>query len=1053
MASLFTDGATPRFIALGTDDKSVYLVTKDAESYPQHLPKFYTFAQRGKTGIGQIVSGAVAKQLFGEQTFDPDGRFWTHQSMYANDAMGAGQDVMIQRVVPEDIGPRANLSLYVDYMETDVPNYLRDSKGMTAKDQDGNPIVDPDKPTVPGLKLKWITDYNTETEPTQAGLLEPKAGTMSGSVTVMVDDPNGETEEIEVVVGTEERQVKVGSHMETRGTGQFETVTITTDIIDHYETRGTGEFKTEVKHFNYFTLPETETVVTPDTLENIQNTIGADNILFPRAITFNGAELLGYTHQADAVTHIDDVTGDTVIDTPAVEASLFVDPVLGELLGYRVEDAAKYLVVGYTPYETDTNGDFVPGAAVSLTIEDGLKLDDFISTIGLEEIVKEGTTAFTDFTSSIQIVRLINTDTADEAIPVSLNDYVQTLAESNVTFDNIVNAYDSILGKVVAAADGYDREEQVEITEEFPVYKTEEVEREIMEEVEVDDFETQTVEIKETQTRIKQVPQVTTTSSRMIPVLEMRAKDYGSWYNNIGFSINSQYLTNFNSELAKKLSLMVYTMCLYTRADERSSAEVFRSLYSENEIEMVITTVPTKDPLTTARVDMPYIYASQWYNETSTRLAYKPYTMEDPYIYMDNFNTLLRKMLDAERKLIEFDPKLYTADNEYAANIDWYDFADASEDADLDPLFGLLNPFTCKTSKNVKLQATIISTDRPTLTGNMKEVDMSTDKALFLQGGTDGDLSRDSFEKAVIKEIAKYGQEDAEVQDMSFNVESAFWDSGFKLENKYKLLDFISLRRDVFLVLSTQEYDGPELGTADSRAIAVALNTRLKLFPESTFFGTGVARAIIVIGSGRDIDDADTKVIPQSRDLLIKTARFAGAGNGKWNKAYLFDRGATAVITSLKDIKPEFIPQTAKPALWYANSIWSQRFDRSNYFFPAIQTVYDNETSVLNSYFTIMAVCTSNKVGFEAWKNFTGSISLSNDEFKTSVETFVTNRMNNIFAGVVNAVPECIIDDYDKVRGYSWHLKIKLESNNMKTVQVFNTETYRMGEIAASRGN
>ena len=186
---------------------------------------------------------------------------------------------------------------------------------------------------------------------------------------------------------------------------------------------------------------------------------------------------------------------------------------------------------------------------------------------------------------------------------------------------------------------------------------------------------------------------------------------------------------------------------------------------------------------------------------------------------------------------------------------------------------------------------------------------------------------------------------------------------------------------------------------------------------------------------------------------MIKTARFAGAGNGKWNKAYLFDRGATAVITSLKDIKPEFIPQTAKPALWYANSIWSQRFDRSNYFFPAIQTVYDNETSVLNSYFTIMAVCTSNKVGFEAWKNFTGSISLSNDEFKTSVETFVTNRMNNIFAGIVNAVPECIIDDYDKVRGYSWHLKIKLESNNMKTVQVFNTETYRMGEIAASRGN
>ena len=1055
MASLFTDGATPRFIALGTDDKSIYLVTKDAESYPQHLPKFYTFGQKGPI-TPQIVSGAVATQLYGSATFDPDGKFWTHQSMFANDAMGAGQDVMIQRVIPEDIGPRANLTLYVDYMETDVPNYQRDSNGMTVKDADGNPVVDSEKPTVPGLKLKWITDFNNEEEPTQAGLVEPKEGTMSGSVTTYIDDPSGEVEEYEVVVGTEEQQVKVGSHIEVRGTGEFTTETITTDIIDHYETRGTGEFETITTRYNYETLPESETSVTPDTLTNIQTAVGEDNLIYPRYITFNGSVILEAVHATAEVSHIDDTTGEKVIDAYATPASISVDTNKGNAFGYDAEDAGKYFVVSYTPYEENGNGEFVQANTVSLTVEEGIPLEDFLATTGLEELTKESAIATNnnEFVNSIQIIRNINGGAASDAIPVSLEEFADDLSLNyGVNFDDVVAGYDSIIGKVVAKVDGYERQEQKEIMEEFPVYKTEEVQKEIMEEVEVDDFETQTVEIKETRTRIKQVPSTTETKSRMIPILEMRAKEYGSWYNNVGFSINSQYLQNFNSELAKKISLVPYTMALYTREDEKSSPEIFRSLFSENEIEMVFTNVPTKDPLTASRVDLPHIYATQWYNETSTRLAYKPFTMEDPYIYMDNYNMLLRKMLEAERGLIEYEPKLYTVDNEYASSIDWYDFDGAVEDADLDNLVGLLNPFTCKTSKNVRLQATAISTDRPNLTGNQKEVDMSTDKALFLQGGTDGDLSRESFENAVIKQIAKYAEEDSEVQDMSYNVESCFWDSGFKLENKYKLLPFISLRRDVYLVLSTQEYDGKELSTAEARAIAVALNTRLKLYPESTYFGTSVARALIVIGSGKDIDEADTKVIPQTRDLLIKTARFAGAGNGKWNKAYLFDRGASAIITSLKDIKPEFIPQTVRPALWYANAIWSQRFDRSNYFFPAMQTVYDNETSVLNSYFTVMAVCTANKIGFEVWKNYTGSISLSEDEFKASTEKFAEDRMNNIFAGVINAVPECIIDDNDRLRGYSWHFKIKLEANNMKTVQVFNTETYRMGEIAASLGN
>ncbi|MFO6285014.1 hypothetical protein ACLBVW_36190, partial [Pseudomonas aeruginosa] len=56
--------------------------------------------------------------------------------------------------------------------------------------------------------------------------------------------------------------------------------------------------------------------------------------------------------------------------------------------------------------------------------------------------------------------------------------------------------------------------------------------------------------------------------------------------------------------------------------------------------------------------------------------------------------------------------------------------------------------------------------------------------------------------------------------------------------------------------------------------------TRLKAFPESTLYVTGVCRAMIVMQSGKLMDGTYRKYVPQLLDVAMSWARYAGAGTG-----------------------------------------------------------------------------------------------------------------------------------------------------------------------------
>lgn len=91
-----------------------------------------------------------------------------------------------------------------------------------------------------------------------------------------------------------------------------------------------------------------------------------------------------------------------------------------------------------------------------------------------------------------------------------------------------------------------------------------------------------------------------------------------------------------------------------------------------------------------------------------------------------------------------------------------------------------------------------------------------------------------------------------------------------------------------------------------------------------------------------------------------------------------------------------------------------------------------------------MACCQLNKVAHACWREFSGVSYLTNLQLLERVNNFVVNRTQGRFDDRFVIEPAAYIDDMDALRGYSWHLPIKIYSANMKTVMIHNVTAFRL---------
>ena len=328
-------------------------------------------------------------------------------------------------------------------------------------------------------------------------------------------------------------------------------------------------------------------------------------------------------------------------------------------------------------------------------------------------------------------------------------------------------------------------------------------------------------------------------------------------------------------------------------------------------------------------------------------------------------------------------------------------------------------------------------------------VRMTKNSNHFLDGASDGVITEALLDQLVADDMEQYQNQLTEYHDLVLHPESIIYESGFNLATKRALCKFISKRKDTFVVLATYAHNAPASQLSDQTSVGIALKTMLELYPESSYFGTSVMRGMIMGGAGDMINSLYKKRVPTTYEVNCMASAYMGAANGAWKNGFVFDKAPNNILKYLHNLDVTWVPAAVRSVLWGTGVNFALNYSVRQQFFPALQTVYDNDASVLNSFFTAVAVCYLNKVAHAAWREFSGDMEYTAAQLEERVNTFVSEFVKDKFDGKLIVVPACQVTEMDATRGFSWTLPIKLYASNMKTVMTTYVSAYRMDDLAA----
>lgn len=313
-------------------------------------------------------------------------------------------------------------------------------------------------------------------------------------------------------------------------------------------------------------------------------------------------------------------------------------------------------------------------------------------------------------------------------------------------------------------------------------------------------------------------------------------------------------------------------------------------------------------------------------------------------------------------------------------------------------------------------------------------VSLSPTNTLYGSGGSDGDLSIAEFDSLVKNQAENFGDLDIKYLDRLRYPVSAVWDSGFSIETKKALFTVMGRRKDAVVVVGTQDAAQTANSPSEDSSIAVALRSAARLYPESDIHGTPACRAAVIAQSGKLISSLYRGILPLTHELAQKMANYMGAGTQVWDNSNKPDVYPNNEIRFMKDVTNAYKPASVRALDWANGLVWAQSSGRRTLFFPALQTVYDNDTSVMNSLIVAFIASDLNKVADRVWRDLTGRTDLSAAQFLERSDEAITNYVRNKYDGRVIIEPRTFFTDVDAILGYSWSTEIKFYAPTMRTV-------------------
>lgn len=318
----------------------------------------------------------------------------------------------------------------------------------------------------------------------------------------------------------------------------------------------------------------------------------------------------------------------------------------------------------------------------------------------------------------------------------------------------------------------------------------------------------------------------------------------------------------------------------------------------------------------------------------------------------------------------------------------------------------------------------------------------------YAQAGGDGTLTDETFDKGCAAFFDGFMEDPARMWDPFRCPFSVLYDSGFTLETKLKMTKMLGYRDDIYLVMSTQVWGADMNEETEDYSIGVALKNELLSFPESVLYGTGSCRAII-IGHAGVMPAARVRQtpVPLTHKFAQDCSKYMGAGDGIWITEYRPDAPGNNVVRGYTEINARAKTDRMVDEFWNNGIVWAQYKDRRDQFVPAYQTVYEDDTSVLNAAFNMIVAVDIIKVCRQVWTELVGISDLTEAQFIQRSNDLIARRIAGKYDSRVQIRPRTYMTEADTARGYSWSCDVDMYAGNMKTVGQFTVRARRLSDL------
>lgn len=523
-----------------------------------------------------------------------------------------------------------------------------------------------------------------------------------------------------------------------------------------------------------------------------------------------------------------------------------------------------------------------------------------------------------------------------------------------------------------------------------------------------------------------QVDVTTSTSSTLYPMFDVEVSSQGAWGNNAAIRLWAPTLNTgggLDTSILTDNLVYPFRVAFLSRTSQTASPTIGNTVAGSTYVDFCLkpntVTVDTASKLYAGDVIVQSYESLNNADGTPDTVS----QFDDFFVYDSNVTEVLELVYAAEEPLID-------------------SFSDFTGAAGEQYLFNLLTGVSSQNAPYHTYQMVYDSTN---------PIRFSSTTQFYALGGGDGTMSAANFDAAVATQMARFLDTTDVWQDMVKYPFSDLYDTGFSVATKKLMPAFIALRPDTFLTLGLHDTVAGTVLTAEQESsLAAALLEAVQAYPESLTYGTPATRCMIVGRSGVLNSGNYTTRVPCTFEVGIKAANYMGASTGIWTSANSFGFGNNAVLQYMTDINVTWTPATQRNSDWTNGLVGIEAYDHVRYYIPALKTVYNNDTSILTSYFNARIAANLEKIGNNARIAFSGADMLTPAQVIKGVNANITAATASKYDKRVTIVPNTYYTAQDTQRGYSYTIQIQCYGDNMVTVATLYIDMFRASDLTTS---